>query len=534
MGTPPLWPPLGGGEVSRSPPWGAALVGAEIVWAPPGGWGGGGGDAGWRVEHLFVERVFVERVFVERTFGCSMQLLQAATIADATVELATIALCNRCHRCRCRCRCRYPNCSFTMSGTWWKLRYADGMKNTHTHQHPTYSREAVLSDYERPLPKRSTATEAIEALLAATGTMVSRRNGIDAEALSDLLASVSIEDMHDTLAAHGLTVDDMAQRLVDIAKRPASYGYLQPDPALYVMPSVPFDPTWTRPRVAGPLGVAVRGRRNGYVIDGNGNRADYSDALAVANDMLRANPVAVIDDNGNVIDETYNLIGTDSYSWAAVIDHRPDLIDSAYGLLPERPSHVAGTGSARAARRIVLTRPVYGGRVALPAIDADGNTIRNKDGRVRTRTYRAVAAPDEIMHNGWWPLVGHRVVKRYRTTYNGRYVIGHGRWSDVKVSGSKRVAKRPHVQTVAVGDTATAIDAIEAKMVAAYESKKDAKVSLRLPNGTTIRAAHEPSKRRFRTAVSFRGADGKVTNRVESTYSDLYSMTAALAVLCGQ
>jgi len=69
-----MWPPLGGGEVSRAPLWGAALVGAEIVWAPPlgGGVGGvvlpaGGSNTCW-------------------SNGCS---IARATIAGATIADAT-------------------------------------------------------------------------------------------------------------------------------------------------------------------------------------------------------------------------------------------------------------------------------------------------------------------------------------------------------------------------------------------------------------------------------------------------------------
>jgi hypothetical protein len=211
--------------------------------------------------------------------------------------------------------------------------------------------------------------------------------------------------------------------------------------------------------------------------------------------------------------ETLPMIGTDEYSWAEVVAHKPHTLSTVdgttYYLRPEGAGASIAGGSNRRGQ-VVLPRPSYNGTATVPTV--------GKNGKVRAQVVRLREPRPEVTYvNGLFPIVDVRIVKRYRTTYRGRFVVGHGSWNDTSTTVRKARAtglKRKRVPTVDVERfDVDAITAIASNMVAAYRAGKAATVKVRDTAGTVVTMTNEPNDRRFRVIVTNDGARRMTTVR---------------------
>lgn len=328
--------------------------------------------------------------------------------------------------------------------------------------------------------------------------------------LLDAVADVDVVDLADLLARFGLTVESFAERMVSLFDAAESFGYLATDESLYVAPDAPFDPTWSRPRLSTHNGTEVRGRRDGYVVTSSASTVDRSDALRMTyrEAFDRAQMWHLI-----ATGETLPMIGTDEYSWAEVVAHKPHTLSTVdgttYYLRPEGAGASIAGGSNRRGQ-VVLPRPSYNGTATVPTV--------GKNGKVRAQVVRLREPRPEVTYvNGLFPIVDVRIVKRYRTTYRGRFVVGHGSWNDTSTTVRKARAtglKRKRVPTVDVERfDVDAITAIASNMVAAYRAGKAATVKVRDTAGTVVTMTNEPNDRRFRVIVTNDGARRMTTVR---------------------
>jgi len=352
----------------------------------------------------------------------------------------------------------------------------------------------------------------------------------------DAMAAVGIDDtvvdgwvdMATAYAAGALT------RLVDVD--PATYR--DGDPVLQRIDGEPFDPSWTRPRVAtGPRGVTVRGARRGYVVGDRGTtiaerraariagtpiveRLAYRDALVMADAMLRI--------DGSI--DRLNLIGTDTYSWHAIVVHQPETIDTNVGRYYQRPEGAGHSiaGTSRPPRRFAMRRATASRFVLRVPIDVDPEI---------TEPWHVVDAPVDTFVDGWWPIGPTRVVKRYATVVDGGTIVpGRGwvrrprvsswqpatdrhakyardlAWRNAVDGRPGTVVDAPIVMSTVVRrrvvavDMATidaVVDAATATATAWHGTATAATVRYRV-DGVTVTVAHEPDRNRYRVTVTRR------------------------------
>lgn len=352
----------------------------------------------------------------------------------------------------------------------------------------------------------------------------------------DAMAAVGIDDTVvdgwvDMATAYARNAID---RLVDVD--PATYR--DGDPVLQRIDGEPFDPTWTRPRVDGPHGVAVRGARRGYVVGDRGttiaerraariagtpivDRLAYRDALVMADAMLRI--------DGSI--DRLNLIGTDTYSWHHVVAHRPDSITTTNGdRYVARPEGAGASiaGTSRPPRRFAMRRATATRFVLRVPTAIDGDT---------TEPWHVVDEPVDTFVDGWWPIGPTRVVKRYATVVDGGTIVpGRGWVRRPRVSSwqpaTGRHAKyardlawrndvdgrpgtvvdapvvmstvvRRRVVAVDMATIDAVVDAATATATAWHGTATAATVRYRV-DGVTVTVAHEPDRNRYRVTVTRR------------------------------
>jgi hypothetical protein len=339
--------------------------------------------------------------------------------------------------------------------------------------------------------------------------------------------------------------------------------YRDYDPALTVVDGAPFDPTWSRPRVTTGHGVTVRGARNGTVIGAGVDGVDddtvtvrraarvagvyrtaplsYRDALTIADALLRsAMPI-------ERFIAAYSLIGTDTYSWHQIVNHRPATVTTTDGTTyAERPAGAGASiaGTARPARRFAMRR-AGAHRFTLRVVT--GQTVTGAGTTVDvTEPWPVVDAPVDVIATGWWPVTPWRVVKVYATTYDGGLIAPRHGWvrrprvsswqpstgKSVKymrdladrnaaagIDGTPVVDDRPTVtvrRRVASVNVATVADAIDAAATVAatvHGTDQTVTVRYRTVDGTTVTVAHEPADRRYRVTVAHRHGTGVTVRR---------------------
>jgi hypothetical protein len=337
--------------------------------------------------------------------------------------------------------------------------------------------------------------------------------------LLDAVTEVDAVDLADLLARFGLTVESFAERLVSLFDAAESFGYLAADESLYSAPDAPFDPTWSRPRLSTANGTEVRGRRDGYVVSSSSPIGSKSSA---PHPVDRSEPLRLTYreafDRAQLwhlmaTGETLPMIGTDEFSWADVVAHKPYALSTVDGttfyLRPEGAGASIAGGSNRRGQ-VVLPRPSYNGTATVPTV--------GKNGKVRAQMVKLRDPRPEVTYvNGHFPMIDVRIIKRYRTTYRGRFIVGHGSWNDTSTTVRKARATgltRKRVPTVDVERfDVDAITAIASNMAAAYRDGKAATVKVRDIAGTMVTMSNDPANRRFRVIVTVDGARRMTTVR---------------------
>jgi hypothetical protein len=298
--------------------------------------------------------------------------------------------------------------------------------------------------------------------------------GIDADALVALLAIDDADALVDAMARYGITADTLRDAVRPMVDAMAAGSFDTVDAMLYRYDRERFDPTWSRPRLKTQHGTEVRGNRDRtYVIGSTNHPAGYRYCGTDYVRMAAPEILSRADLWLHMHDAAMPLIGTDTYSWSEVIHVKPF-----------RPNdYMLTVGDAQ-------------------------NSSSDKPRKVRrTSVPRYWHRPDVVHYIGAWPMVGVRVVKRYRTTYNGAHVIGHGHWITTARKARATAVRKPRAATVTV-DTVDAlvVDAVAA-MVAAAKDAPTATVSRRYElNGTKVTVAREPNHNRYRVEVT--AADG--------------------------
>lgn len=335
----------------------------------------------------------------------------------------------------------------------------------------------------------------------------------DGETFTDLLASALGLD-----GAERLTLDD-ANR-ADVFTRAAALTYLQPDDDLYRVPAAPIDAV---ARAARRTNGTVVGRRDAYVI-GNGVTCVRPDGtvgeqygrMSSAECLERAHLLMVA--NGG----DTPLIGTDAYSWEQIVSFKPETFTlegvtingAPVGAFVFAPygAGASTTGDAQRNAYGATKRRSHSARVAryvMPVLKfpKDGPTeevAHAANGRIG-QAYNLRA--EEVTTLAW--DADFRIVKRYRTAFDGRYIVGHGAWQGTpraarKAASVKRAAIRASVPVCA---TETALAHLERVMSDAFITRTATTYTVRTDTGVTLKAEHDPAGRSFRLTTTDKRAD---------------------------
>lgn len=311
--------------------------------------------------------------------------------------------------------------------------------------------------------------------------------------LSESADAVGESELADVLARHGITWEMLSARLALLEREP--FTYYAADTSTLVAGAPVLDAVRNRRKADG----TVRGKRRGYVVDGlsptlthdGRSRADYATLTAEAHAMLM--------DAG---DADLTLIGTDEYSWAQVIHWRPTLIVGADGI----------GRAARPSRGVPIVGDVY-----LPQ--------NRKRAPMRSKVARYHVRPEEMVTNGWWPMAGARVIKRYRTTHDGRVWVGHRKVETVRAARKARTTiGRSAVVDIASREALVA-DA-EPRIGRMFTDGTNHTLRYRLPDGTRVSITNDATNRRYRTRVSVASKDG--TSATAKTHRTLAAAMRAL------
>ena len=421
--------------------------------------------------------------------------------------------------------------------------------------------------------ERERLAAAVDMTTAAARAAIERRAvelGVDPRRMFDVIDSIGRGedvDVSDILAAVDVwNARDHVAAVVDVD----GDTYRDVDPALARVDGEPFDPTWTRPRVAGAHGLAVRGARRGYVVgdrervDGDhgarpfadrvaatvdrivtgrvpATRLPYVDALALADGWLRSADGLAYP----------RLIGTDTYSWHHVVIHKPHTVTTSNGdTYAQRPegagSSIAGTARPNRSRRAVRSQSFrYVLRVKVgERVTATGRVVDV------TEPWHVVGQPVDVHVNGLWPMSTWRVLKVYATTTDGRtraprrrsvgrtrtvvavstgrhakYVADltwrnmvDGRPSDTATTTATTTATVRRVAPTAVADVTVAVDHVRQFVDRVHGTSTTATVRYRTADGTTVAVTHEngPRGRRYRVVVSHRHAAGSTVRHMST------------------
>jgi hypothetical protein len=379
-----------------------------------------------------------------------------------------------------------------------------------------YSREAAFYDAEA---SRYSIDRRIDPAMAYVNAVASMADHCVSKARAlvpnvsegaSLIAALYAADPSDVLAvcaAYGATIDELtAATYVDLydGDREAFRTY---DEQLTRLDPERFDPSWNRPRVHTDKGLTVKGRRDGYVIDGEGTRLYYAEALE------RADLWSILAGG-----EHLDLIGTDTFSWSQMVTHKP--IREGSFVMRAEGAGSSTTGETRkkrtnVPRSVSYSHPRFANVVALPgwtswrvlkeyrtsirvrAIDENGDRVSrelpqrvaglNHRGEPIMRDVPTVAVMASIR------VIGHRVIVRPKP---------------------KRTAVKPRTKRVAPIDVEN-VEAITAAMVApitaAIVAKEAARVAYRTADGIVVRINVDP--KRANVAVDIRNADGAKVGR---------------------
>ena len=308
------------------------------------------------------------------------------------------------------------------------------------------------------------------------------------------------------LAPEGITADDITRGSL---VQSALDGYLAPDTSTLAVTPAPFDPTLQRPRVKGPLGVAVKGSRHLTRVVGQlapeGEHGPYvsmpsGEAVERADLLMRA--------SGELIP----LIGTDTFSWSEIVTFRPD----RYAIV---------------------------GGAWIPAPEGSGSSLTG-EARKR-RTHRGSVArywhrPDTSAVVDAWCSTGDamRIVKRYRTSLpiarvverdakgkalrivtTTRHFIGTDECHDLK--RTKVLVKRVAMAVASETPRADALAALES----AYAERRDVSLRFKSPDGTRWHVTHAVARRMF--TVSVKPAGGKTVRVSSRTLPAIRSVLAS-------
>lgn len=333
-----------------------------------------------------------------------------------------------------------------------------------------------------------------------------------------------------------LSADDI--RRGDMYDTAAPYAYLQPDNSLLAVAADSHAATGKRGQ--GALGnVQVVGlnrehatRRECDVFGimptvSDYTAADSAELLTRANLIMRANG------------EPIELIGTDSYgswrnSWEQVVAFTPDVhaitslktgatfVFAPYG----SGDSIVGGASTRRPIRAAQRRATYGRTPLRGKVDRESGLLTSRDGN-RVFVGRSTLAFTHSEYSQGAPTIRYAL----RTTFDGRYVIGHGTWHECEHARGKRrevarrvKVKRASIPTVELSDLRETLDST---LRGAFDRREECSLVVRA-NGKRIAVTHSPDKRSWTVAVSTPSADDvKATRAVRTVHSLVGALGAA-------
>ena len=331
--------------------------------------------------------------------------------------------------------------------------------------------------------------------------------GPNRETFAELLASMT--------ETEPISADDIARgAMFDTA---VEYGYLDSDSELYRLNPVRTEATTTHKR---RTDGTVRGFRKAYVIgnDGDPGKVDHYGAAMSTDLVQRANLWL------HASGEPMPLIGSDEFSWEQFVDYQPVRIPLTGVTLNGRPigdlviapegagDSIVGAGDLgdptkrkrkthKIRRAQYATLPVSFACKVEPRHKASECDCYHRDDSVK-RGDHGTRCDHEVTLGAWPTLSAYRIVKRYRTTFDGRHVIGHGAWQDNIRKARKATVSKPRQKALELPQAA-AIAAIRTAMVQGYETSTAAACKVKI-SGTDHRVSVtlEPTARRFRVEVT--------------------------------
>jgi hypothetical protein len=373
------------------------------------------------------------------------------------------------------------------------------------------SREAALYDAEASRYSIDRRIDPVSAYVVAIASMaehcVSKARAIvpNVSEGASMIAALYAADPSDVLAvcaAYGADIDALtAATYVDLYDndREAFRTY---DDQLTRLDPERFDPSWNRPRVHTDKGLTVKGRRDGYVIDNEGTRLYYAEALE------RADLWALLAGG-----EHLELIGTDTFSWSQIVTHKP--IREGSFVMRAEGAGASLTGANRkkrtnVPRSVSYSHPRFANVVALPGWSA-WRVLKEYRTSIRVRAIDENGDPVSRVLPQRVAGINHRGEPIYRdvptvAVMGSIRVIGH---RVIVRPKPKRTNVKPRTKRVAPIDVAD-IDAITAAIVepitAAIVAKESARVAYRTAAGIVVRINVDP--KRANVAVDIRNADG--------------------------
>lgn len=310
-------------------------------------------------------------------------------------------------------------------------------------------------------------------------------------------------------------------RADDIARgamfdRAVEYGYLDTDSELYRLNPVRTEAATTHRRHADGK---VRGFRKAYVIGNNGDAGKVDQyGAAMSTDLVQRANLWL-----HASGESLSLIGSDEFSWEQFVDFQPVRIPLTGITYNGRPmgdlviapegagDSIVGAGdlgdpgkrkrkSYKVRRAQYATMPVQFACKAEPRCKGTCDCYERDDSVKRGD--HGTRCDNEVTFGAWPTMSAYRVVKRYRTTFDGRHVIGHGTWQDNIRKARKATVSKPRQKALELPQEA-ATAAIRSAMVQGYETSTAAACRVKI-TGTDhkVSVTLEPTARRFRVEVT--------------------------------
>lgn len=253
------------------------------------------------------------------------------------------------------------------------------------------------------------------------------------------------------------------------------------------------------------LGQVKTYRSHITVRDNAGNVEGSFDLLRQANEILARNGNKrgdLLTGEIEFLQGEYALIGSQDEAWRQVIEHNPDTSNAItingkpilLGMVRPMPGVSAGNGKYKSngGRKGSLAHAAHP-RPSYSRITRKNGTLVDP-GQVTGSVATIDVGPFKV------PYVSTTVVKGYRTSYNGRQLIGHGTWQASTTTRAKRLqtaqTRSAKVLTVTDEQARTVAETMARKLAetpdvacAQLQSFK-----LQLSNGTLVTVRKAPGK----------------------------------------